>query len=449
MRAEGSVKSLKSRRSRLVVAVLAVTCTAAALLLGGVARFGSSDSSRAAVPAGAQSQLGVGFAAGNTGALVKQLQQELRVVPKDVHSLDLLGLAYQQRARETGDPAYYTKSEGVLRRALELAPRDLLATTGLGTLGLSRHRFHRALALGRRASALSRSTARTYGLVGDALVELGRYREAFDAFDTMAQLRPSLAAYARVSYARELLGNWRGAVSAMRLALDAAVDQPEATAWTRVQLGKLYWSRGRLSAAEREDRAALLAYPGYVYALDALAQVEAARGRWARAIALERQAVATIPLPQFVTTLGDLERVTGHERLARRQYALIGVIQRLFVANGVKTDLETALFDVDHGVGRSRVLALARLAHRERPSIDGDDVLAWALARTGHCGEALRFSKRALRLGTRDALKEFHRGMIERCLGHDAQGRLWLRRALDLNPHFSLLWAPVARRYAA
>ena len=188
---------------------------------------------------------------------------------------------------------------------------------------------------------------------------------------------------------------------------------------------------------------------GYVYALDALAQVEAARGHYAQAIRLERRAVEAIPLPQFVTTLGDLEHVTGHERLARRQYALIGVIQRLLAANGVRTDLETALFDVDHGVRLERTLALARLARRERPSIDGDDVLAWALARTGHCGEALRFSKRALRLGTRDAPKDFHRGMIERCLGHDAQARLWFRRALHLNPHFSLLWAPVARRYAS
>ena len=37
-------------------------------------------------------------------------------------------------------------------------------------------------------------------------------------------------------------------------------------------------------------------------------------------------------------------------------------------------------------------------------------------------------------------------GMIERCLGHDADARAWFTRALTLNPHFSVLWAPVARR---
>jgi tetratricopeptide (TPR) repeat protein len=435
-------------RTRLVFALAAAVITAAAVLLGGLFR-----DSRGAVPAppaeAATGGLEGEFGAGDTASLVRSLQATLRRNPEDIRSYDLLGLAYQQRARETGDAAYYTKSEGVLRRALALAPKDLVATSGLGSLALARHRFREALALGRRARAISPATARSYGVIGDALVELGRYREAFAAFDTLARLRPGVAAYARVSYARELRGDYSGAVAAMRLAVDAATDEPEPLAWTHVQLGKLYWSRGRLGPAAREYRAALEAYPGYVYALDALAQVEAARGRHARAIALERRAVQAIPLPQFVTALGDLEHVRRHKRLARRQYALIGVIQRLLVANGVRTDLETALFDVDHGIRLSHALGLARLAHRDRPSIDGDDVLAWALARTGHCGEALRFSKRALRLGTRDAPKEFHRGMIERCLGHDAQARRWFRRALDLNPHFSLLWAPVARRYAS
>ena len=118
-------------------------------------------------------------------------------------------------------------------------------------------------------------------------------------------------------------------------------------------------------------------------------------------------------------------------------------------ANGVKTDLETALFDVDHAVRLPGALTLARAARADRPSIDGDDVLAWALARNGRCGGALQFSQRALRLGTLDASKFFHRGMIERCLGNRAAARGWFRRALALNPHFSLLWAPLARRYSS
>jgi tetratricopeptide (TPR) repeat protein len=426
---------------RLILGGLAAALTAAVLLLGGVLTGGPTREA-AAVPVAS------GLAE-TAAALLPQLQQQVRANPTDVVGLGLLGLAYQQRARETGDPTYYTKSEGVLRRALRYAPDDLVATSGLGALALSRHRFRAALALGRRAVALSPSTARGYGVVGDALVELGRYREAFAAFDRMASLKPSLSSYARVSYARELLGNVKGAAEAMRLAIDAAGGQPEALAWSRTQLGKLFWTQGRVGAAEREYRTALTVRPGYVYAFDGLAQVEAARGRLQRALAYERRAADTIPLPQFVASLGDLERLAGNESAARRQYALIGAIQRLLHANGVRTDLETALFDVDHAVRLPHALALARAARAERPSIDGDDVLAWALARTGRCVEALHYSQRALRLGTRDAVKLFHRGMVERCLGHQSAAKQWFRAALSVNPHFSLLWAPLARRYAA
>jgi tetratricopeptide (TPR) repeat protein len=263
----------------------------------------------------------------------------------------------------------------------------------------------------------------------------------------MSDLRPDLSSYSRISYARELLGRLDGAQSAMRLALDAAGGQPEPTAWVHTQLGKVAWSHGRLDDAAMHLRAAMRIFPGYVYALEPLALVEEAKGRHTRSISLATRAAESLPLPQTVATLGDLYARSGSRREAARQYGLVSAIERLLVANGVRTDLETALFDVDHGLRMQRALALARQAHRARPSIDGDDVLAWALARNGRCGEALHFSQRALRLGTQDALKYFHRGMIERCLGHQAVGRAWFSRALRLNPHFSLLWAPVARRY--
>ena len=430
-------------RSRLLIAGAAAALAAAALGLGGILRGGGAP---AVAPRPAAQGLASGFGAGDTAGLVRTLQAELRRYPRNAKDWGYLGLAYQQRARESGDPSWYTKSAGALHRALALRPDDLLAVGGLGSLALSRHRFADALRLGERARAISPTTARTYGVVGDALVELGRYRQAFAAFDRMAALKPSLAAYARVSYARELKGNLGGAQAAMKLALDASIGQPEARAWTLWQLGRLRWAVGDLRGARAEYEASLRTFPGYVYALDSLAQVEWAQGRPANAIALERRAADAIPLPQFVAALGDLEAAAGEAKAARDEYALIGVIQRLLRANGVKTDLETALFEADHG--RPQV-GLARLAQRERPSIDGDDVLAWTLARSGRCAEALPWSERALRLGTRDTLKLFHRAFVAACLGDTRGARLYAGRALALNPHFSIRWAPVARKEAS
>jgi tetratricopeptide (TPR) repeat protein len=352
--------------------------------------------------------------------------------PLSAAKLDRRGNAFAQHARVTGDASYYARAEAAYRRALRSAPDDLPATLGLGSVALSRHDFRRGLALGRRALALSPSTAESYGVVGDALVELGRYRQAFATFDRMASLKPSVGSYARVSYARELLGNVPGAAAAMRYAIDASVGEPDSLAWSQTQLGKLYWSNGRIDAAAREFRAALRARPSYAPALDGLAQVEAARGRRSQAVALARRASEILPLPQYVAAYGDLL----HGAAAARQYELVAAIARLERVRGVNVDLEIALFNVDHRIRLGRTLALARLAQRERPSIDGDDVLAWALARTGHCGEALHYSQLALRLGTRDAAKFFHRGVIERCLGHRAAARTWFARSHATNPYW-------------
>src|SRR5439155_24669522 len=167
------------------------------------------------------------------------------------------------------------------------------------------------------------------------------------------------------------------------------------------------------------------------------------------AIPLFRHVVERLPLPQYAIWQGETLHAAGLAGPARRSYALVSVIERVQAANGVRTELQTAMFDLDHGRRLLDALSRARQAHDRAPSIDADDVVAWALVRNGRCTEALPYSVRALRLGTRYALKFFHRGMIERCLGHVATARRWFRLALATNPSFSLLWAPVARRYAA
>src|SRR4029453_3304093 len=129
----------------------------------------------------------------------------------------------------------------------------------------------------------------------------------------------------------------------------------------------------------------------------------------------------------------DLYLLQRRPRQADEQYRLVAAVDRLFAANGVATDLELSVFNVDHGFRLRESVARARRALAERPSVEAEGVLAWALARTGRCGEALRHSRRALRLGPLDAPKFFQRGMIERCLGRRADSQRWFRRALRTN----------------
>ena len=418
-------------------------------LLGGLARESGSAAAPAAPAPVATGAALSGFSLGDTAATVRRLEEQVGETETDQRSLALLGLAYLQRARETADASFYARADSALRRAHALDAGDPVALSGLASLAASRHDFRASLGLARRAVALAPDTARGYGLLGDALLELGRYDDAFRAFDRQVELKPTLSGYARIAYARELLGHPREAIAAMQLVLDAAGGLREPTAWTLVELGKLHFGLGELGEARRSFGLALASFPGYPGALEGLAKVEAAREHLARAIALQRRAVTAVPLPHLVGGLGDLLALAGRPKQAGRQFALVAAIDRLQTANGVRTDLETALFRTDHGIRLRETLVLARKARALRPSILGDDALAWALARNDRCGEALRYSDRSLRLGTRDASFFFHRGMIERCLGRPGAARGWFARALETNPHFSLRWSPTARRYAS
>jgi len=426
---------------------------AAFLLFGGIfSSLRTVDLGRDAIAATAQQdalgQLLAGFSTGDTAGYVAKLERHVATHPRDGNALTVLGLSYQQRARETGDPTFYKLSDEALRRAASAGGPRPLIVQGQASLANTRHRFTDGLRLARRALRLDPDNGSAYGALGDASLNLGNYKEAFKTYDRMAVMAPGIASYTRVANARELLGRPSAAAEADELALGTGSTVPDHVAWTMVQLGNVRFNTGRLGPAASAYRTALRELPGYVHAEAGLARVEASEGRYRIATSRLRHVVDVLPIPAYVILLGDLLHAAGRETAAQREYRLVSVIERLFAANGVRTELQTALFDLDHRRNVTDALGRARIAYSSAPSIYAEDALAWGLFRVGRCGEARSHAARALRLGTRDALLFFHRAMIERCLG-DPSARWWFQKALATNPYFSVLWAPVARKYVA
>jgi tetratricopeptide (TPR) repeat protein len=387
-----------------------------------------------------------------TAQQVEALQQRLAADPRDTRSALDLAAVYQQLARETGDPAYYGKSESLLNEVLAREPENAEAMAWLGGLALARHEFAAALDWGEQALVRDDDLLAAFPVVIDALVELGRYDEAVATSDAFIRLRPDLASYTRVSYLRELHGDTAGAIAAMELALDATRFGTEPAAWTRVQLGNLHFHTGDFTSAEEEYAFTLVTYPEYAPALAGLARVAAANGDLERAAELLTQAAGRVPLPEYVILLGDVYAAQGDTASAEEQYDLVRVMTRLQQANGVNTDLELALFAADHpdsNMTPDAVVTMAREAFAARPGIYGHDTLAWALYRAGEYDAAWQESDRALRLGTRDALLHFHAGMIAAARGDEPAAREHLTTALEINPNFSILHVVEAREALA
>ena len=375
---------------RLLIAGLAAGIAATAGLFGGALAGGSGAQDAPTAGTGDAAQVLLqGFSAGDTAATIARLEQRVGAAPEDSEGLVLLGLAYQQRARETGDPSFYPRSEEALDRSLELAPDNDLALTGLAALAATRHRFEESRRLARRALDLNPYSAEALGVLGDALVELGRYEAAFATFDRMAATKPGLPSYARIAYARELKGKTDSAAEAMALAARSAPASGESGAWALVELGNLRFNSGRLRLAERAYDEALARFPDYHRAQAGLARVEAARGRTDEAVALYRAALEAVPLPEYAGRLAETLAAAGRDGEAREAYELLDVMQRLLESNGARTELETALVDLDRNANVEDALARVREAYAERRSIEAEDVLAWALYRNGRCEEAL------------------------------------------------------------
>lgn len=382
-------------------------------------------------------------------ALIAGLQQRLASQPRDWQSWASLGFAYVQQARSSADPTWYPKAEGALRRSLALQPAgNFQAMTAMGALAAGRHDFAAALRWGERARAANQWNASVYGVIGDALIELGRYPEAFKTLQRMVDLRPDLASYARASYAWELQGRTGNAVRAMRLALQAAGSPAEA-AWASYYLGELYWNSGQLEPAAASYRDGLRRDPSFAPNRAGLAKIEAAGGRTRQAVEGYRWVLDRYPLPQYVIELGDLYAASGQRSLAARQYDLLRAEERLLASNGVNVDLDLALFDADHRTDPAAGLAAARAEWKRRRSVNVADALAWALHVAGDDRAALGYSRQALRLGTRNALFHFHKGMIELALGQREAARNDLAAAMAINPHFSTLWASTAAKALA
>lgn len=436
---------------RAIGKAAAVTAMAVALLVAGAAVFVRGTGVAVDPAARRTSSSALLLPTANAGSLdgeIASLQQRLREIPDDWRGFAQLGLAYVAQARVTADPSLYPKAEGVLRRSLRLQPDENVdGALGIGALDLARHDFAAALREGRRASDLNPYSADAYGVIGDALLELGRYDRAFEAFQTMVDTRPDLASYARVAYARELVGDVPGAERAMRMALDAA-GTPSDSAWTAYQLGELAFGSGDVGSARGWYARGLDLDPAYVPNLAGLAKVAWARGDDERAIARFTEVVARYPSAEFVGALADLYRATGKPALADRQEAVVAAMHDLATANGVNVDLELALFDADHGDPEG-ALAAARAEWARRQSVHVADAYAWALYAKGRYQRASTFAERALALGTRSALFLFHAGMIRLELGDEVGARRYLSDAVATNPNFSILHAADAARVLA
>lgn len=375
-------------------------------------------------------------------ASIDAVEQRLERVPADWQARARLGMAHIEQARVTADPSHYARAEQALRTSLDQRPEgNDLAATGMGALANARHDFTDAATWAQRALRINPHNATAYGVLADARIQLGQYERATRAVQQMLDIRPDLPALTRASYELELQGRFDDATALMQRALEQA-HSGAARAWVHTQLSHLAFSTGDLDAARRHADRGLHLAPGDFGLTAALARVLAAQDREQEAIARWEEVVEARPLPEYLLEYGAYLSSLGRSDAAADQFEVFAVVQQLFAANGVSDDLSLALYEADFGDPAAAVVH-ARAELDRRANIDAEDAMAWALHRAGRDDLALAHARRATNRGT-NPIMLYHRGMIEKALGMTDDATRHLSAALERNPHFSPLHAPLA-----
>jgi tetratricopeptide (TPR) repeat protein len=347
---------------------------------------------------------------GELDATIESNRQKVSKNPGDGAAAVQLADALMRAARVKGDASLAIEAEHVLRATLQHLSSDYLARRMLSVVYLSQHRFAEALTEARAAQKLRPKDAWNYAIAGDALLELGRYEEAFDSFDQVMEHRPDAGAYARVAYARELQGDLDGALRLMQMSSEATSRQDvEGLAWTHAQIGNLYVLQGRLDDAEREFNHADFIFPSHPYAMNGRVRLLIARHRYADALDLSRRVPTT---PESLATQGDLLTRLGHLDDAEKLYREAEQVEREGWKQEQPQPGALARFLAERGRNIPEAIALAERAASERQDVVTMDALAWSYFRGGRVSDAASAIQRATRLGTVDPRIRCHASAI-------------------------------------
>lgn len=357
-------------------------------------------------------------------ALLADLQKD----SADVKSALKLSALYIKEARITGNHMYYDKAAmKYINVVLNQDPNNFDALVYKSLIYMSQHHFADGLSVAHQAQQINPYNAYIYGLLVDGNVEMGNYDSAVMYADKMVSIRPDLTSYSRVSYLREIFGDYKGAIDAMKQAAEAGGQGDEYTEWTRSQLAALYEKTGDYKTAEQLYNQSLGMRPDYPYALVGLAHVAVATNDYNKALFYYQKADSIVTDNTVKEEMSDVYRRMGNIKKADAILSnVVAVLNKDAQASakdanlGHYSDRELA-YDYLKLNDKDKALEHAEMEWNRRPeNIDVNETLAWVYYARGDYAKAATYIKKALRthsknpvLLSRAALIYYKAGNIE------------------------------------
>ena len=369
----------------------------------------------------------------------------LKKTPTDAKASLGLAAIYIQEARVTGNYVYYDAAAmKSVNNVLKSDSANFDALIYKALIYLSQHHFADGLATAQKAQHINPYNAFVYGMLVDGNVEMGYYDSAVANSDKMVSIRPDLRSYSRISYLREIYGDYPGAIDAMKMAVEAGAAGEESTEWARVQLGLLYERTGDLKNAEMQYAISLQVRPDYSYALAGLARMAAATKDYNKAISYYLKADSLVTDYSFREELVDIYKISGQKEKA--EATANSVIKNLSndavkgnsdenIGHYADRELAYAYLKINNN---DKALEHALLEYNRRPdNIDVNETLAWVYYNKADYTNAVKYITVALKTKCKNPTLLSRAGLIYNKAGDKAMAKLLLQQAMANNPNIN------------
>jgi tetratricopeptide (TPR) repeat protein len=326
-----------------------------------------------------------------------------------------------------------------IRDVLSKEPDNFEALVLKAVVELSQHHFAEGLQTAEKAKAIHPYNAYVYGLITDGNVEMGNYDSAMESLDQMVSIRPDLRSYSRISYLREIYGQDKAAVNAMKMAADAGYPGEEGTAWARVQLAQLYEKAGDIQNAEMHYTITLQERPGYAYAIAGLGNIAFEKKEYSKAISQYLQADSLAHDYMFKEKLAQAYLLSGQKLKAKEVTSAMIIELTKAMEDGESSanhhgDKDLAIVYLMEE-NYPEALKHAMVEYNRRPdNIEVAELAAWAHYKNGKVQKALTFLEKALRTGSKNPTLRCRAGIIYAAAGNKEKAKELLQPALEADP---------------
>ena len=350
---------------------------------------------------------------------VDELKKKLAKDPNDVKVRLQIATIYLAEARITGEhPYYYPAVLKILDGVLYLNPNNFEATTYKSSVKMSQHQFSEARDLAEAARKINPSNAYVYGVLVDANVELGDYKQAIAMSDKMQALKPSLESYSRASYLREIYGDFEGSISAMKLAVEAGMPGSEPFCWSKKTLAYLYESTGQLDKAQQQYDDILVVRPSYAFAFGGQARIMKANKQYDKALELLDKAAKIMPEFSFHEEMAEIYDLQGNHEKALNKYEEVAKMLDQDAKSGHAVDLELCKLYTKAGK-MDLALKHGLIEYKKRPkNIDVNHAMAVVSFKNNDFKKAKEYISVAMSTGSKDPELLMDAGKIDKSLAN-------------------------------